>query len=175
MTAAVADTGVQVCVAGTGHLPTLGLKPVILHRRAGIQDLSHIYLRYADTAMCRIRLPDRHSAGSVFHRGRGPPVSVPSCLHGSQVSTRGFPEPHAPSSRPMQGGRRHPTTVVHDSVTQAVRRERTLSRTTAPAAVLIDYIQHRKAPTAHDDRRTAPHTPQGQHKALDLPHTNLHP
>ena len=66
MTAAVADTGVQVCVAGTGHLLTLGLKPVILHRRAGIQDLSHIYLRYADTAMCRIRLPDRHTVQEVY-------------------------------------------------------------------------------------------------------------
>ena len=43
--AAVADTGAQVCGAGTGHLPILGLKPAMLHRRAGIQDLSHIHLR----------------------------------------------------------------------------------------------------------------------------------
>ena len=64
--AAVADTGAQVCVAGTRHLPTLGLRPAMLHRRAGIRDLAQVRLRCAGTARCRIELPDRYTVQEVY-------------------------------------------------------------------------------------------------------------
>ena len=64
--AAMADTGAQVCVAGTRHLPALGLRPVMLHRRAGIRDLAHVHLKCAGRAMCRIGLPDRYTVQKVY-------------------------------------------------------------------------------------------------------------
>ena len=92
--AAVADTGAQVCDTGTGHLPTLGLKPAMLHRRAGIQDLSHIHLRCAGAAMCRIRLPDRDTVQEVYF------IEAMDCLYVSQAACtelklilEGFPSP----------------------------------------------------------------------------------
>ena len=54
---AVADTGAQVCVAGPNLMSSLGLRPALLQRRAGIRDLAKIPLSSLGAATCRISLP----------------------------------------------------------------------------------------------------------------------
>lgn len=50
----VADTGAQVCVAGPALMSSLGLRPVLLQRRAGIRDVAGAPLSTMGALPCRI-------------------------------------------------------------------------------------------------------------------------
>ena len=62
---AVADTGAQVCVAGPNLMSSLGLRPALLQRRAGIRDLAKIPLSSLGAATCRISLPGHTTVQDV--------------------------------------------------------------------------------------------------------------
>ncbi|KAG0713911.1 hypothetical protein GWK47_015165 [Chionoecetes opilio] len=64
-TTAVADTGAQVCVAGPALIASLGLRPALLQRRAGLRDLAKIPLACLGAAPCHISLPGRSTLQEV--------------------------------------------------------------------------------------------------------------
>ncbi|KAK8373485.1 hypothetical protein O3P69_018661 [Scylla paramamosain] len=64
-TTAVADTGAQVCVAGPALMSSLGLRPALLQRRAGLRDLAKIPLASLGAAPCHISLPGRSTLQEV--------------------------------------------------------------------------------------------------------------
>ncbi|KAK8398888.1 hypothetical protein O3P69_004170 [Scylla paramamosain] len=65
-TAAVADTGAQVCVAGAALLSSLNIQPTQLQGRAGLRDVADLPLRCLGSCRCDIYLGGHASQQEVY-------------------------------------------------------------------------------------------------------------
>lgn len=65
-TAAVADTGAQVCVAGEALLSSLHIKPEQLRRRAGLRDVADLPLQCLGSRQCKISLDGTATEQEVY-------------------------------------------------------------------------------------------------------------
>ena len=94
MVKAVADTGAQVCVAGSDLMSSLGLRPAMMNRQAGLRDLAKIPLKCWGSAPCNIKLPDRATVQEVSfaHGVEGLYLSKSACV-GLGLVRPDFPNP----------------------------------------------------------------------------------
>ena len=91
---ALADTGAQVCVAGPALMLSLGLRPALLQRRAGIRDLARIPLTSLGAVACRISVCGRSTVQDV-HFVKNVERLYLSCsaCRDLGIIPQGFPQP----------------------------------------------------------------------------------
>ncbi|KAK8378978.1 hypothetical protein O3P69_009604 [Scylla paramamosain] len=102
-TAAVADTGAQVCVAGAALLSSLNIQPTQLQGRAGLRDVADLPLRCLGSCRCDIYLGGHATQQEVYFvpSARSLFLSLSACKELGLVPA-GFPHHSLPTIRAVE-------------------------------------------------------------------------
>ncbi|XP_063888612.1 uncharacterized protein K02A2.6-like [Scylla paramamosain] len=102
-TAAVADTGAQVCVAGAALLSSLNIQPTQLQGRAGLRDVADLPLRCLGSCRCDIYLGGHATQQEVYFvpSARSLFLSLSACKELGLVPA-GFPHHSLPTVQAVE-------------------------------------------------------------------------